>query len=369
MPHNVMSFMNLINSTTSPHRSTLADLLKGIAVVLMVQVHIMEQFATEELLHSPIGRVSLFLGGPPAAPVFLAVMGYFVVHSRKSLAQLMRRGVLLVAGGLLLNVGLNANLLYSISRGQFQLDPFAFIFGADILPVAGLSIICIALLRAFAPTGFVVPLVLAFAIAALNSVLSPVPATENHVVRYVAAFIWSEDWWSYFPLVPWLSYSLFGVAFAKATAVHSRFSAMDQKVRILLIFTIVSLLIATSSFAINTITNLPLYYHHGILLMLWISGFLFVWLMTVIWLNRLFDASAVGKYLQWLGRNVTSAYVIQWLIIGNMATILYRTQALGQAALWFVSVILSMSLLILGYQRVRAIAQGSSFANTSSSPP
>ncbi|MEI7897648.1 MAG: heparan-alpha-glucosaminide N-acetyltransferase domain-containing protein [bacterium] len=56
-----------------------ADLLKGIAVLFMIQVHIMEQFASPDTCNSLIGKISMFLGGPPCAPVFLAVMGYFLV--------------------------------------------------------------------------------------------------------------------------------------------------------------------------------------------------------------------------------------------------------------------------------------------------
>lgn len=102
--------MSPSDATTSALRNGTADLLKGVAVVLMIQVHLFEQFATIDLFEGIAGRVSLFFGGPPAAPVFLAVMGYFISHSRKTTAHQIRRGILLILGGILLNIGLNAKI-------------------------------------------------------------------------------------------------------------------------------------------------------------------------------------------------------------------------------------------------------------------
>lgn len=66
------------------NRNCAADLLKGTAVVLMIQVHIVELFAQPSVLENWIGRASLFLGGPPVAPVLIAVMGYFAGRPCKS---------------------------------------------------------------------------------------------------------------------------------------------------------------------------------------------------------------------------------------------------------------------------------------------
>jgi len=36
------------------------------------------------------------------------------------------------------------------------------------------------------------------------------------------------------------------------------------------------------------------------------------------------------KHLKWLGRNVTILYAMQWLIIGNIGTNVYKTQELDE---------------------------------------
>ena len=59
-------------------RTQTADVLKGIAVLLMIQVHIIELFATDEIYNSNIGKILLFFGGPPVAPIFMILFGYFI---------------------------------------------------------------------------------------------------------------------------------------------------------------------------------------------------------------------------------------------------------------------------------------------------
>ena len=65
-------------------RNQLADLLKGIAVLLMIQVHVLELFASETILKSGGGALLMFLGGPFVAPVFMAILGYFTISSTKT---------------------------------------------------------------------------------------------------------------------------------------------------------------------------------------------------------------------------------------------------------------------------------------------
>ena len=70
-----------MNST----RNHSLDLLKGIAVLLMIQVHVMELFASVAVSNSTAGKLSLFLGGAPVAPFFMIIFGYFIAKpDRKS---------------------------------------------------------------------------------------------------------------------------------------------------------------------------------------------------------------------------------------------------------------------------------------------
>jgi hypothetical protein len=57
----------------------------------------------------------------------------------------------------------------------------------------------------------------------------------------------------------------------------------------------------------------------------------------------LIGGSFLFKYFKWLGENVTLIYVIQWIIIGNLATSIYKTISNPLNLLFYFMGILIMS--------------------------
>lgn len=53
------------------------DLARGLAVLFMILVHTLEVYAHPAVANSPFGETIKFFGGPPAAPVFMMLMGLF----------------------------------------------------------------------------------------------------------------------------------------------------------------------------------------------------------------------------------------------------------------------------------------------------
>ncbi len=318
-------------------RLRLPDLLKGIAILFMIQVHIMELFIDYAGQSSPVGRASLFLGGPFTAMVFMMVMGYFVAASRKSFKQNLFRGVRLFALGFLLNVGLNFHLLLKIKYAGWQYNPFEYIFGVDILYLAGLSIIILAVIKEFpeklqAPVSFGLLFVVLLLTDRMNSWLT---LSERN---YVTPFIGGTYSWSYFPLFPWLAYPLAGYLFffsenrIKQFILHRKIVAASAFVFI----AIVVLYFSKTGF--YTTINLPAYYHHTIKFGVWALGMLVVWI-GIFYVVTKFQASKVENLLAWMGKNITLIYMVQWLIIGNLATAIYQTQALNRFPLWLVGIL------------------------------
>ena len=257
-------------------RTTTADLLKGIAALLMIQVHIIELFASENIFSSNAGKVLLFLGGPPVAPVFLLFLGYFIASSQKTAKQLIIRGTKIIFLGLALNVALNLNLFIVVGKGEYpHINTFQYIFGVDILLHAGLSIIIIALSRKLIDKHIVVPLLLALSAALLGNLSSEIsPGSEHKPLLYLSSFIYGDSWWSYFPLFPWLSYSFAGIALYKVMQRFdfSYFSKLKSKIVIGVLF--ILFLIFTIQYAISVASELQSYYHHGIVFFCWTMVFL-----------------------------------------------------------------------------------------------
>ncbi|MBX2991686.1 MAG: DUF1624 domain-containing protein [Bacteroidetes bacterium] len=333
-------------------RNQTADLLKGLAVVFMILVHLVELFSTPAIYESIAGRVALFLGGPPAAPVFMAVMGYFLASSRKSFFQQIRRGVFLFLGGVLLNIGLNLNLLFSIRSGRFDLDPLAYIFGADVLPLAGLSVMAIALLRTIFRQSWIAYLILAFAAAALTPLLHNIESSDPFL-KYIVPFFWGKSSWSYFPLFPWLAYPLLGYAYKIGSESFTLHSQMTPLIRLLLLAFCACCLLMFSKNALAISVDLSRYYHHSLSFTLWVALFLCAWSLLVSFFEEHTGNTLPVLYIKWIGRNVTAAYVFQWLFIGNLATELYRTQTVIQTLIWFFVVLAATSCCIPIWQRLK----------------
>lgn len=334
-------------------RNGTADLIKGFAVLLMIQVHIMEQFATVDVRQATIGQVSMFLGGPFCAPAFMAVMGYFLYAPAKPAFHYLKRGAMLFAGGILLNITRSANLLVHILQGKIDLNAWIFIFGADILTLAGLSLILIAVLRSLFLDRFFLWISLTLLVAAMAPSLSTINEDASPY-NFILAFLWGGNEWSYFPIFPWFSYVLLGYAFRLWMVTN--YQERKPEIRKMLAFAIpiTIILLVTLPWAARITSNLHGingYYHHGILFFLWVSGFLALYVIAMQYINDESGEKTAIRIVKWMGRNVTTIYVIQWLIIGNLATIFFGTQNLWQVGLWLSGILLLTMIFAWIYRK------------------
>ncbi len=320
-------------------RITTADYAKGIAVVLMIQVHSMELFIQDDVFQSNWGKVSLFLGGVPAAPLFMMIMGYFIAFRNKN--NLVIRGLKLIGLGILLNIGLNFHLLYNIFFEAWTYDPWAYILGVDILPLAGLSLITIALLKKFLgenPFYWIFP---ALIVSGLSYFITNI---ETQSIKYVLSFIIGGTYWSYFPLIPWLAYPIIG--YSIGLYLKKRKTTESPK-QIALFYAIITVgFLYGLSYGFEVSSKLPTYYQHDIVFFLWAVSFAVLMVSLLYFTDKAFKENIILKYLRFLGRKVTSIYIIQWLIIGNTATEIYKSKELW---FWPVStvVLLVISSLIV----------------------
>ena len=335
------------------YRDGTADLLKGLAVLFMIQVHIMEQFATLDTFHSTIGKISLFLGGPPCAPVFMSVMGYFLAKSSRPLAYFLKRGALLFMGGILLNTARSANLLVRILNGEFKLDPWFFIMGADILTLAGLSLMMTGIIRIAFRNKAVFYFLLALLVAAVSPFLDNVILKER-ISAYFIAFFWGTNEWSYFPFFPWYSYVLTGYAFSlflKQIPFAKKIDIQNHFVYFIPLWIIILLTLPYGAGISGNLYGNGGYYHHGILYFGWVLLFMISYLVVMKLVEIKYGDQLIVRGIKWMGKEVTILYVIQWMIIGNIATILYRTQDLLQISAWFL--VITFATILSGFLFVK----------------
>lgn len=332
-------------------RFPLPDLLKGFAVFLIVPVHILETFIDYPGRESLFGNILLLLGGPFGVPIFMMVMGYFVALSKKSTAQNILRGVLIFILGIFLNIGLNFHLLLKIWTEGWKFDPLQAIFGVDIFYLAGLSIIILSVLKTIKYgqqwIAFAMILFVSGSTSYFNELLM---VTERN---YILPFIGGGYSWSYFPLFPWLAYPLIGFLFQKTEPKIRKF-IQEQKVVFIVFLAFTLILVGLfSRFGIETTINLSEYYHHTFRFFLWTLGVDVLWVLLLWLVVQKFSEFPVIVFLRWLGKNITAFYIIQWLIIGNIATAIYQTKDLSNYGYWFVPIFLITIGLTWVYERIK----------------
>ncbi len=325
------------------NRLQFIDVLKGIAVLLMIQVHIIELFATDTIFNSYLGKILLFAGGPPVAPLFVMLMGYFLAATNKTTTELIKRGLSIFCLGMVLNIALNFNLIVKVYKGLLHINLLPYIFGIDILQFAGMAIIIIAVFKHILQKNVLLTLISSVILTALgNLFLNTIPT--NSILKYSSALLYGSTSWSYFPLLPWLAYPLVGFAFYQLQQKYTVTALMRTKTTLLFAGLFVCLLLFTGKYAVAISSNLQAYYHHGILFFLWVIVFLafYVYFLNLT-INLITNNNSIINYLKWLGKNVTLIYVIQWLIIGNMATQIYKTILLPMHLLKYILAIVLIS--------------------------
>jgi len=305
---------------TNPIRDPFPDFLRGIALILMIQVHLTEVILISKPEYLFFEKLSYLMGGIPAAPVFLILMGYFQGISKANLKKEIIRGIQLIALGFALNFCMNATLLYKIITGEFNLVPWKYILGVDILFIAGLAFIFIGFIKRFLSRIYlqVVLLIIVFIVQFLTGELK----VEGDLLLYSFSFLFRVSDWSYFPFIPWIAYPVSGLILShkKLIKAFEEFKLPTWSFVLLITF-----LLITLNYALEVSSNLKSYYNFGFTFYVWSLIFLILWGYLLKNIQSKFTDSLIIKYIRWLGKNVTVVYFFQWILIGNIGTNLYKS--------------------------------------------
>jgi uncharacterized membrane protein len=338
-----------MNNPIAHKRLLLPDILKGIAILFMIQVHIMELLAHQDVFNSSWGKISLFLGGAPAAPLFMIIMGYFIAWKNASPSDQIKRGVQLFFYGILLNIGLNLHLIYRVLADGWNYNLYEYLFGVDILHFAGLALIITGLLPKWIKSNQWLLISLILLVFILQSSIS---ANSSNCCIYITSYIIGGTQWSYFPFIPWLVYPLTGILFFQFEQQNPQVIQSKPNTTGLLIA--LGLFITLSwEFASSINYNLPQYYHHGFDYFIWAILFLGLSTLLISAIYKPYYHSKWSKYLIFTGRNITNIYIIQWLIIGNLATGYYQQFNGKQVVISFIVITILSSLLSYLYQKIK----------------
>ncbi|MDO8827564.1 heparan-alpha-glucosaminide N-acetyltransferase domain-containing protein [Methylophaga sp.] len=347
-----------LKSNTS--RIATFDLARGLAILFMMLIHVLDFYGQADVRSSLFGSVVSFLGSPPAAPVFMFIMGIFIVFStRLDVATGLRRAAWLFVIGYVLNLlrgsiplwlSLQLGLVSYAELEAGGVSPLSEFLIVDILQFAGLAFaICVFLKHYFPQPKYWL------ATGVIVVFLSPLLWDISSgwiVLDEVLKLLWGNKYQgSMFPLFPWLAYPLFGMAFGfwfKRTNSPKRFfiNTLWLGLALLLVGTLLTLS--------NMDFHYPYFLRSGPGATIWISGFVLLWLGICRFVVENIALNRVVELLFFWSKHVTAIYILQWIIIG------WGLMAVGVQQLSFINTLLAMFVVILlsdlslrGWLRVR----------------
>lgn len=194
------------------------DLAKGLAIIFMIIIHVNELYQSKTLETGMYNRVIEFIGSPPAAPIFMMMLGIGIVYSKKSNAKILfKRGLILLVLSYILNIFRDfiphlilAKVNNDISYIKTGLD---LMWAMDILQFAALVFIFFAFVKKFKINNMYL-FIIWCGFATLNIFLSGV-SFDNNVLNTLGRFIWGTDSLAWFPFLSWIAFPILGYFFGE----------------------------------------------------------------------------------------------------------------------------------------------------------
>ncbi len=288
--------MGTENANSATARLEYVDLMRGLAVLCMILVHTQMFYLSTDFYSDLFYKVVDFLGGAPAAPVFLFLMGYvFSLKKDTRWYAVLKRAFQLLFLGYLLNILRQAlpNYLWGLHHRPDYIESLLMI---DILQMAGPALVLLNLLKRW-------PSVVLFSLLGVviftSSFFWGMTSTPG-----VLDFLWGKGEWIFFPLLPWFAYCILGMLCWR----------LEKHFHNWFMFAGLTLMVLGIGLEQLQIWTGPLYtyYRSSPAQLLWMSGFCLVWLKVS---QRVLLNISIKKVITFLSQYVTEFYFFSWLWI------------------------------------------------------
>ncbi|WP_276680829.1 heparan-alpha-glucosaminide N-acetyltransferase domain-containing protein [Empedobacter brevis] len=319
------------------------DVIKTIAVFIMIFIHVLIMYASEATILSNFSKWLLFILEGIGAPAFIFCMGVSIVLSdKKNAATILKRGIKLFITGYILNI-----LKFYPTIKLLQVFPEAFftdtnrlndtegligfLLIGDILQFAAIAyIIC----------SFIMPYIRLFpylGIILCISIFIIAPQLYHYEnSSYLLSFIYGKSHQVYFPLFPWIGFSFLGLSIG----IWIENLKLKQKISYLFLFlTVVGVILFISGFhsfdySINQYFSTD-YYHRTTGILIMYSGELLLLLSLIYFVSYKLSKEAL-RFFVFCSKNVTNIYIIQWILIyWGWYFVSYRSQSWDTLSLCF----------------------------------
>lgn len=290
------------------------DGARGFTVLFVPAIHSVMVYAHPDVHTTWLGYWLTFIAEGPGAQVFMTIMGIvFTFKIKYSAAQIIRRAILLLTAGYALNALKFVSLFYlgvlpaGVHR-DLELTPgqecMQLLLMGDILHFAAVALLLLHVIYS-SKRYHLVSALLATALVFIAPMLYDISPGNYLIVLFTGA-----PPRIFFPVLPWLIYPLIGltIGYYLQRDAAKTFAACKTIGLSLTIIGGVYLQLDDRSSAVGFYRTYPgktIIHVAIVLLSLW----LWHWLVARIWLSDFFNV------LQFCSKNITSIYLVQWILI------------------------------------------------------
>jgi len=337
------------------------DLVRGFALFLMVNIHIMEECALPDFTESFYAFIIHLLSSPLTASVFVFAMGvFFQISKHATLKQSIIRGIKLIALGYFLNfVRFTLPVFFALQFDILTLEDIApktlssYMRINDILQFAGLALIFLAILKHFVKSSFTY-LFLSIFIIAISPYLWDF-STSNKYINLILENFWGDNIYMNFPFFPWIAFPMLGMFYGywlkncKNITTFWIYSSVLGLIMIPIGLYLVSLNPEFVSF--EEIHS----YSVGCTdfdVMIYMVGTILFFIPFCQWLIKILPDNFVFNRLYYWSNNITSFYIIHWIVVGWLVIDIYDSSSFGSIMLIIV-VLICTDRLVMAWNEFR----------------
>ncbi|OQB16073.1 MAG: Acyltransferase family protein [Firmicutes bacterium ADurb.Bin193] len=308
-------------------RQSELDIAKGLAIAFMVLVHTFELFSGDPFPQTASSHIIEFLGSPPAAPVFMLLLGVGIVYSKRtSAAFLFKRGIIILIMAYAL--GLFRDVIPSFISSVINEDSEIFkdgvleLLGVDILQFAGLTFLFFAL---------VIKLKLkiwqifscAIVFSAIGAILGET-STGIFGLDVLAGLFWGSWDRSWFPFFSWIFFPVSGYIFGTVLMHCNNKTDMYKRILIISAVLLIPLTVLSYNYGIKFGAFGDLwqqqYYHQDLFGNIVLTVFSLFWISLLYFLTLPFKNRGFNTLSRW-SKNVNQIYIAHWIILGILVYI------------------------------------------------
>lgn len=334
------------------------DLIKGMSVIGMVIIHTLLIFANvKSQSETAIGSFIVFLGR--GTSIFLICMGVtFMTSSHQSLKSSIKRGGLLLLAALFMNfMKFMIPVIFGFAPDNFiqkygwhapieQQYVYLVLLG-DILQLAGMSLLFVGFIRKYVKNKYVI-LAIGLLVALVSREVSGINI-DVPGINYVLDLLFNNDFpaFVYFPVFPWISFIIIGMFFGK-WFLELNYDSKKLFKNMLYAGLLFAALGAPLVFLYGEY-NYNGFYHMGPGGVIYFAGWTLIFLWAIFRITYNAKENAFMRILKYCSKNLTSMYMIQWILISWGKGIFgYRQHGIGFVLLLIVFyMILTFSVQIL----------------------